>query len=38
MLVFVVKSAAAVGAKDTVINMIINRSLISPFVDMFRFR
>ncbi len=34
MMVFGVKSAAAVGAKGTVINMIINRWLTCPFVDM----
>ncbi len=34
MMVFGVKSAAAVGAKGTVINMIINRWLTFPFVDM----
>ncbi len=33
-MVFGVKSAPAVGAKDTVINMIINRCLTFPFVDM----
>ncbi len=34
MMVFGVKSAATVGAKGTVINMIINRWLTCPFVDM----
>ncbi len=33
-MVFGVKSAPAVGAKGAVINMIINRSLTFPFVDM----
>ncbi len=33
-MVFGVKSAPAVGAKGTVINMIINRSLTYPFVNM----
>ena len=33
-MVFGVKSAPAVGAKGTVINMIINRWLTFPFVDM----
>ncbi len=37
-MVFRVKSAPAVGAKDTVINMIINRSLTFTLVDMVRFR
>ncbi len=37
-MVFVVKSAPAVGAKGAVINMIINRCLTFPFVDMVRFR
>ncbi len=36
-MVFGVKIASAVGAKDTVI-MIINRWLTFPFVDMVRFR
>ncbi len=33
-MVFGVKSTLAVGAKSTVINMIINRWLTFPFVDM----
>ncbi len=36
--VFGVKSASAVGAEDTIINMIINILLTFPFVDMVRFR